>query len=47
MNKRKANQVMMIAVFLLIAILACILQVKNWKKAEPISVEQIFTTEGD
>ena len=38
---------MMIAVFLLIAILACILQVKNWKKAEPIRVGQIFSTEGD
>ncbi|MBD5467616.1 MAG: hypothetical protein HDR21_05630 [Lachnospiraceae bacterium] len=45
MGKRKTNQIMIIAICLLIAILAGVLQIKNWKKAEPFQLEQLFSTE--
>lgn len=45
MGKRKTNQIILIVVCMLIAILACVLQVKNWKEAEPFQFEQLFGVE--
>lgn len=45
MGKRKTNQIIIIVVCLLVAILAGVLQVKNWKEAEPFQLEQLFSTE--
>lgn len=43
MKNKRTRQIITIAVCLLIAILGGILQVKNLKEAEPISIEQIFS----
>lgn len=43
MKNKRTQQVITIVICLLIAILGGILQVKNLKEAEPISIHQFFS----